>query len=238
MLASFLVSMIPMHRGIVVGWVAIGLVELWQNRRNAMWWRRAAWKRVALLASFYGVLAVTKAVFPYIYEDRVADPSNVYGRIAEYRQSLAVLLDHLWLGAGLEQFNHVVAGENKYRFYYRGVAAIDSPHNTIVNVATDTGLLGLSFFTLSQFFLLAGCRKLMLKKTPNHFACWTFISIFVGYWVFGMDVGSGFLSELNMWYMFAVAICFKYAYTEPYTGLLFRANQRDTHTHPEYSMAN
>src|SRR5207244_3828968 len=61
LVASFMVSMIPLHRGIVVAWVVIGLIEFWQNRRNPVWWQRIAWKRVALLVGFYAALLALKA---------------------------------------------------------------------------------------------------------------------------------------------------------------------------------
>jgi hypothetical protein len=108
MLAAFLVSMIPMHRAIVVTWVVIGLMEVWQNRANPVWWARTAWKRVALIVVFAAALVVIKAAFPDIYEDRMHDPSNVHARLAQHQQSLAVLLDHLWLGVGFAQFTYVV----------------------------------------------------------------------------------------------------------------------------------
>src|SRR5439155_9239221 len=172
MVAALLVSMIPMHRGIVAAWVVIGLIEAWQNCRNQVWWKRTAWKRVALLMGFYAALFTIKTKVPYIYEDRIENPSNVYGRLAQYRQSLAVLLDNLWLGAGFGQFTNLVSDESKYRFFFRGVGSIDSPHNTLVSVATETGLLGLSAFTLSQLFLLGACRKLLLKGESGHLAWW------------------------------------------------------------------
>jgi O-antigen ligase len=92
------------------------------------------------------------------------------------------------------------------------VPSIDYPHNTLLNITTETGLIGLLFFTLSQLFLIAACRKLLLMEVPEPAWWGTFISIFAAYWVFGLDVSSGLLSELNIWYMFALAICFRYAY--------------------------
>jgi len=213
LLAALLVSIIPMHRGIVVTWIAIGLIETWQNRRNPVWWRATAWKRAALLVGFSLALVAIKAMFPYIYEDRVEDTSNVHARIAQGQQSLAVLEDHLWLGAGFGQFTQVVSNESKYRFFYKGVPSVDYAHNTLLNVAADTGLIGFFLFTLSQFFLLQAFRELLLKPPSARLAWWSFVSIFVAYWVFGMDVSSGYFGELNIWYMFALAICFRYAYS-------------------------
>jgi hypothetical protein len=220
MLASFACSMVSMHRAILVVWVVILLIETCQNRKNPVWWRRTAWKRVALLVVCYAALFATKVMLPDIYEDRVDNPGNIYGRLAQYGQSWAVLVDHLWLGAGFGQFGNVVVDESKYRFFFRGVGSLDSPHNTLVNIAADTGLVGLCFFTLSQLFLLAACRKLRLKRALGTLTWWTIISIFAAYWVVGMDLGSGYYSELNMWYMFAIAICFRYSYSKPETSEL------------------
>ncbi len=219
-LASLMVSMISMHRGIVVTWVVIGVIEFWQNRRSPMWWQRTAWKRVALLAGFLAALLTVKTKVPDIYEDRVAGPGNFYSRIAQDRQSLEVFLDHVWLGAGFQQFTNVVSEERKYRFFFNGASSVDYAHNTLANVAAETGLLGVSFFTVSHLLLLAACRKLLLRGVPGRLALWASINIFTAYWVFGMDVSSGYYSELNMWYMFAIAICIRYAYTETHASRL------------------
>jgi len=223
--SAFLVSLIPMHRGIVVTWVVIGLIEAWQHRTNPAWWKHTAWKRIGLFVLFGLGVIVIKVASPYIYQDRFEDASNIQARLAQHQQSLAVLADNLWLGAGFGQFTQVVEDETKYQFFYQGVPSINYPHNTLLNVATETGLLGLSLFVVSQIFLVAACRQLLLKPGKN-LAWWTFISVFVSYWVFGMDVSIGYLSELNMWYMFALAICIRYAWTDSSSSRSERADVR------------
>jgi hypothetical protein len=212
LLASILVSLIPLHRGILVTWVAIGLIELWRNSRNAVWWRRTAWRRLALVVGAYLTLFAVKAILPDIYQDRIENPANIYGRLAQYQQSQTVLMDHLWLGTGFGQFGQVVIQQTKYLFFFRGVPSVDSPHNTLVSIATETGLLGLCLFISSQMFLVVAF--LQLRRNHGGFqAWWSFVSIFVAYWVFGMDVSSGYLSELNIWYMFSIGVCFRYAHS-------------------------
>jgi len=144
----------------------------------------------------------------------VSDPSNLYSRIAQQRQTAAVFLDHLWLGAGFVRFSYVVSDERKYRFFFRGDQSVDYPHNMLGSIAAETGLIGLVFFVLSQLLLLAASRQLLLTRTSGRLTWEVFIRIFIAYWVVGMDLTSGYYSELNMWYMFAIAICFRYAGAE------------------------
>ena len=212
MFAAFLVSIVPMHRGIVVTWAVIGVIEAWQNRKNSEWWKETGWRWAALLIAFSLGLVAIKAIFPYLYEDRVENSSNVYSRLAQHEQSLAILQDHLWVGAGFGQFTQTVTNDSKYRFFYEGVPSINYPHNTLLNVAAETGLFGLFFFVLSQWFFLRTFRELPVKQA--HLAWSAFVSIFAAYWIFGMDVSVGYFEELNIWYMFALAVCIKYAYTE------------------------
>jgi hypothetical protein len=212
MLAAFSVSIIPMHRGILVTWVVIGLIEAWQNRKSSVWWRRTAWRRAALVVVSFMVLVAIKAIFPYLYEERVENFSNVYSRLAQHQQSLEVLHDHLWVGAGFGQFTQTVTNDAKYQFFYEDVPSINYPHNTLLNIAAETGVIGLFFVILSQWFFLLAFRELPVKQA--HLAWSAFVSIFAAYWVFGMDVSVGYLGETNIWYMFALAICMRYAYAE------------------------
>jgi O-antigen ligase len=218
MLMSAAASMMTLHRGVVFSWIAIGIVEFWLNRRNTIWLRRSAWKRIALVASFCAALVAIQVIAPGIYENRVSDPSNLYGRIAQQQQTLAVFRDHLWVGAGFGQFAQVVSGEARYRFFLAGVESLGYPHNTLASIAAETGLVGLVFFILSQLFLLVAFRQLLFTRTSGRLVWGIFISFFIAYWVVGMDLTSGYYSELNMWYMFAIAICFRYANTEDQAG--------------------
>ena len=58
---------------------------------------------------------------------------------------------------------------------------------------------------------------------PESKLIWTsFLYIFLGYWINGMSLASGYYSDLNLWYLLVIAIMMKFAvsrYSETHPGL-------------------
>jgi O-antigen ligase len=231
--------MMTLHRGVALSWLAIGIFEAWRNRRNAAWWNRSAWKRVLAVLAFAAVLLTTKAHFPIVYENRVTDVSNYYARVAQQRQTLAVFLSHFWLGAGFNQFNDVVSEQRRYLFFFKGEQSVDYTHNMIGNIAAETGIIGLFFFIVSQILLVVAFQQLRTARASDRHTFALFISIFIAYWVVGMDLTSGYYSELNMWYMFAIAILFRYSITEEHSDAYGRIVAGASRSYePQLAVAN
>jgi O-antigen ligase len=101
--------------------------------------RRAA---VALFAA--GVLAVmllgSRITDSALYQNRVADMSNVYGRVATLKAGLQMTRAHWLQGVGFVNFPRTISQQPPVQF--RGVNALLYPHNSYLQFAAELGVLG------------------------------------------------------------------------------------------------
>ena len=94
----------------------------------------------------------------------------------------------------------------------QGFDPVGAPHNFLGEIFSDTGIIGAIPFIISQVLLFTIFRKLRTWFPASGAFVWShFVMIFTAYWVLNMDFGIGFYSELNLWFVFALAILYRYA---------------------------
>ncbi len=205
LLAALLTAIMPLFRSVFVSLGIILLVSAYYSRGL----RRFV--RIAAISTFVLLALLVRVALPEVFAER-SDPMNFYGRIAEQRQVLMMFLDHPIYGVGLNNF-YYAAQSARYTTYYRDVESVDYPHNNLGAVLSETGILGFVPFVLSQLLLVRAFRRLCGGR-KELFPVWiTFLFIFLAYWVNGMSLESAYFSDLNLYYMCALAILFKYGMT-------------------------
>jgi O-antigen ligase len=147
-----------------------------------------------------------------VVENR-SSAGNLYGRVAQFEQSLRVFVDHPVLGVGFYNFGKVVAGEPRYVATYQGVYSVDSPHNNLTQVLAETGIVGFVPYVMIHILLLRAMWQLRRLSCSGHLAWKYYIYLFLTYWITGLTESSGY-SPLNLLYMFSVAVAYKYVMTE------------------------
>lgn len=211
-----------MHYAGVVAALAMALMPMWRSLDIAL-------ILVLLLATVtsrvpsertlgIGILVLccvgvmTLSLFaPDVYSDR-SDPANIYGRFAQQMQTWRVFVTHPVLGVGLGSFHDVVSRDTGYLADYSNVRSVDWPHNNVGAVLAETGLLGVIPYLTAQVLLFAMFWRMRRSSSPGAHRAWTyFLYIFIGYWFLGMDESSGYISDLNLWFVFAVALLYKYS---------------------------
>ncbi len=204
--AALTMAIAPMFRSIVLTLVLVGLLEVY--------WNKSAKTRLTLsgvaLACLAGIFFLRSAA-PSFFESRVSDMSDLYARIAQYKQTWAMFKSHPLDGVGLANYANVA--DNVPSAFYRGVESVGSAHNTLASILVDTGLVGFVGYFLAQlFFFLAIWR---LRGTPQMTLASRYaVYLFLSYWITGMMLTSGYYADLNLWYMFAAAVIYKFACTE------------------------
>jgi O-antigen ligase len=79
----------------------------------------------------------------------------------------------------------------------------------------DTGIVGFAGYFLAQVFFFLAFWRLRLRGSPQARLASRFaVYIFLSYWITGMMLTSGYYSDLNLWYLFASAVIYKFGYTE------------------------
>lgn len=200
-------ALMPLFRSVAITLLVVLMIDTFWERGTT---RRA--RRVALMLAFVGLIFLVPVFAPDVFEDR-SSGDNAYARVAEYGQSFRVFVEHPLLGVGLLNFNRYVAGELRYRTFYQGVSSVDWPHSNLAQVLTETGLLGFVPYMMAHVLLLRAMWRLRLLAS-GRLAWKYFVYFFLTYWITGLTESSGY-SPLNLVYVFAVAVSYKYVMTDP-----------------------
>lgn len=208
--ASLLVSLMTFTRGVVLAFALIILIETWRNS--------TAKQRSLRIAGALGLFALVGAALVLapgqIAQERISQ-DNFWGRVAQQGQTFEVFLDHPLTGVGLCNFGTAAGLTSKYETSVQGFDPVGAPHNFLGEVFSDTGLVGAIPFIISQALLFTMFRRLRTSFPTSGTLAWSyFVMIFTAYWVLNMDFGIGYYSELNLWFVFAITIIYRYGIEE------------------------
>jgi O-antigen ligase len=206
--AAIGMALMPMFRSVILTLLIVLIIHTFWEKKTT----RRAW-RVAIILACAGLIFIVPLLMPEeVIEDRTSG-QNIYGRIAQLEQSLQVFLEHPILGVGFYNFGSVVAGELRYRASYSGVYSVDSPHNNLTQVLAETGVIGFVPYIMAHIMLLTAMWQLR-QLSPSGRLAWKFyVYLFLTYWITGLTESSGY-SPLNLVYLFAVCVSYKYVTTD------------------------
>jgi hypothetical protein len=208
--AALTAAMLPLFRSIALTIACILVVDLF--RRLTVGQRALRLSVLALMGA--GVLAVMISV-PELFEERVSQSGNIYARMAQQKQNLQLFVDHPVLGVGLNNFHVAATTSAAARLSYDSTPALDYPHSNVGAVLAETGLVGFVPFAMSQVLLVMAFWKLRRSALPGRKLSWIFFGyVFLSYWISGLALTSGYYSDLNLWYIFCLAVIYKYGITD------------------------
>jgi O-antigen ligase len=206
--AAIGMALMPLFRSVLITLFLVLVIDAFWERNAA---RRT--RRVVLIGALVGLIFAVAALAPQVFEDR-SSAGNVYGRVAEFNQSLRVFAEHPLTGVGFLNFHNYVVGEVRYVTTYEGVRSLDWPHDNLAGVLTETGILGFVPYVMSQILLLAAMWQLRQYSNSGRMVWKYLLYMFLTYWITGLTESAGY-GPLNLWYTFVVAVLFKFALTEP-----------------------
>ena len=208
--SALAMALMPMFRSVGSTLLIIPLLDMYFNR-NA----RNLLSKVAILGCAVAALVIVSAKVPDAFEDR-SDAGNLYGRIAEQKQTYQLFKMHPLTGVGINNFYNVVEGQNQLVGVYKGAESVDYPHNNLGAILAETGLAGFVPYVVAQVWLVIAFRRIRAFGTEQSRWVWiSFLYVSLSYWVSGLSLTTGYSSELNLWYMFVLMVLYKYAITEP-----------------------
>jgi hypothetical protein len=201
-------SLMPMFRSVGITLFVILVLDYLFSPRSK---QRA--KKLALMTACVILLVGAARLAPAAYSDR-SNPDNFYVRLAEQKQIFSVFLDHPFFGVGYYNFADVATKTNRYGAEYNGIQSVDTPHNTLGGILSETGIVGFVPYVLAQCLLVVAFLKLKRSGITAGAAVWKyFLYVFLGYWISGFTLASGYSSDLNLWFMFVCMAMYKYAVT-------------------------
>jgi hypothetical protein len=207
--ACLAMTLMPLYRSVMITLVLVGILEL---VRRKGWAGRGAHLATAVVALLV-VFQVFSAAPEQVKSERLSS-NNIYGRVAQDLQTLTVFASAPTLGVGFGNYGAAIV-EHPVAATFNGVGAVDAPHNTFMEILAETGILGALPFLLAQWFLVKAFLQIRNRRTPESMVVWrTFLYVFLTYWITGLSLGSGYSADLNMWYIFALSLLWKFSMTE------------------------
>jgi hypothetical protein len=196
--ASIAAALMPMNRSLVVALLVCASVDYLAEEPLIS---RRTWNYIFGLLLFFAL--ISKLFYPSVYEDRVSRPENVYQRIAQDLQTLEVIRDYPLLGVGFNLYQSTVAGDAKYSVQFKGVDAMNVPHNSLFSVLAEEGIVGFLLYVGAQLYFV---RAMWQLRTVNQLGWRVFLYCVLVYTIYGLDVGMAYYSDLNLFYVFVLGV--------------------------------
>ncbi len=196
--ASVVAALLPMNRGIVLVLVPIAVIDSCSKHRLIS---RRLW------AAFFGIIVLAalaaKLLDPRLYEDRVARPDNLYQRLAQHRETLGVVREYPFFGVGFNLYHDVASQNPRYMSRWKGIESMTVPHNTLMTVLSEQGIVGLLLYLLAQAFLIRAMWRIRKTYPPGWLA---FLYCLLSYMLTGLDYGTAYFFDINLFYMFILCV--------------------------------
>lgn len=218
--AALGMALMPMFRSVALTLLLVLVIDtFWEKRTTGRIWR------FSLICVSVGLLFLLPLLVPRsVMEDR-GSAENLYGRVAQLKQSFRVFGEHPWFGVGFSNFHEYVTGEPRYVASYEGIISLDWPHDNLLEMLTETGIIGFVPYVLIHVFLFRAMWNLRRLSESGRLAWRFFVYLFLTYWITGLTESSG-IGFANIWYAFVIIVSYKYVLTSP-----------DLHRPPEASAA-
>jgi O-antigen ligase len=197
-MASLAAALIPLNRGLVFALVPIAIVDSCARSRVIS---RRIWASV-FGAVLLGALACW-LLYPRLYEDRVARPDNVYQRLAQDRETLRVVREYPLFGVGFDLYHDVASRNPRYLATWKGIESMNFPHNALMTVLSEEGVIGFLLYISAQAFLIRAMWKIRKAYPPGWLA---FLYCVLVYVIIGIDYATVYFSDINLFYLFTLGV--------------------------------
>jgi O-Antigen ligase len=199
--ASFGAALLPLNRGLVLALAPIAVIDSFSKHRLIP---RRAW------AAFFGVVllaAIAARIFdPRLYDDRVSGPDNVYQRVAQHQETLRVVSEYPFWGVGFGLYHDVATQNPRYMVRWKGIESMNFPHNVLMTVLSEEGVVGLLLYVSAQLFLVRAMWKVRKAYPPGWLAFLYCVLIYV---LTGLDFSTVSFSDINILYIFILCAIYQ-----------------------------
>jgi O-antigen ligase len=181
--------------------VPIAIVDSWSKHRLVS---RRMW------AAFFGMIlfttVATRALDPRLYDDRVSGMDNIYQRFAQHEETLRVVREYPFFGVGLGLYHDVASRNPQYMARWKGIESMNVPHNVMMAVLSDQGIVGLMFYAFAQVFFVRAMWKIRKVYPPGWLV---FLYCLAVYMLIGLDFATAYYSDINLFYVFILGILYQ-----------------------------
>jgi O-Antigen ligase len=200
-LASFGAALLPLNRGLIIALIPIAIIDFYSKHRLISRWVWTVFFGMVIFAA-----AFAKLHDPRLYDDRVARPNNFYQRVAQQQETLRVVTQYPVFGVGIGLYHDVAASDPRYSTRWEGIQSMNIPHNVVMTVLAEEGIIGFLCYIAAQAFLIRGMWKIRHAYPPGWLAFLYCILIYV---LIGLDFATVYFSDINLFYVFVLGILYQ-----------------------------
>jgi O-antigen ligase len=191
-----------LNRGLVFALVPIALIDTFSRHRLIS---RRIWAAFFVLILLAAIAA--KVLDPRLYDDRVSGLDNAYQRVAQHMETLHVVREYPLFGVGFGLYHDVASQNPSYMVKWKGIESMNFPHNVLMTVLSEEGIVGLLFYVLSQVFLFRAMWEIRRAFPAGWLA---FLYCFLIYVLTGLDFAIVSFADINLFYMLIVAAIYQH----------------------------
>ena len=200
-LAALGAALLPLNRGLVFALAPIAIIDSLSKYRLIP---RRAW------AAFFGVILLAaiaaRILDPRLYDDRVSGPDNLYQRVAQHQETLRVVSEYPIFGVGFGLYHDVATQNPRYMVKWKGIESMNFPHNVLMTVLSEEGIVGVFLYVLAQLFLFRAMWKIRKAYPPGWLAYLYCVLVYV---LTGLDFATVSFSDINLFYIFILAAIYQ-----------------------------
>jgi hypothetical protein len=199
--AAFGAALLPLNRSLVLVLVPIAAIDSCSRYRLIS---RRVW--TAFFAMVLLAAAAARVADPRLYDDRVSRPDNFYQRLAQHRETLQVIREYPLFGVGFGLYHDVASQNPRYMATWKGIESMNYPHNALMTVLSEEGVVGLFFYVSAQVFLIRAMWRIR-KAYPGGWLA--FLYCLIIYEMIGLDYATVYFSDINLIYIFILGLLYQ-----------------------------
>lgn len=196
--ASLTAAMIPLDRSLVFALSPIAVIDSFSRTRLLSRRTWAATFAIVLLAA-----VAARSLEPRLYEERVVSPANFYQRVAQHVETLRVVREYPFFGVGFGLYQEVASQNPRYLASWKGIESMNVPHNALMTVLSENGLVGLFLYVAAQIFLVRAMWSVRRAYPPGWLV---FLYCVIIYALTGLDFATVYYSDVNLIYIFILGV--------------------------------
>jgi hypothetical protein len=199
--AALVAALLPLNRGLVLVFAPIAIIDSCSRHRLIS---RRIW------VAFFGIILLAavaaRLLDPRLYDDRVSSPDNFYQRLAQHRETLRVVREYPFFGVGFNLYHDVATRNPRYMARWQGIESMNFPHNSLMTILSEEGMVGFAFYLSAQAFLIRAMWRIRKAYPPGWLA---FLYCLLIYLFIGMDFATVYFSDINLLFIFILGIVFQ-----------------------------
>jgi O-antigen ligase len=126
--------------------------------------------------------------------------------VAQHQETLSVVREHPLWGVGFGLYHDVATQNPRYMVKWKGIESMNFPHNVLMTVLSEEGVIGLVLYVLAQFFFIRAMWKIRRVYPAGWLAYLYCVLVYV---LTGLDFATVSFSDINLFYILILSAIYQ-----------------------------